>query len=205
MVKTKLVEALILDGEKLLRELDRQNFPVESMFWLELPEQGYWRLIVASAIVADGDTAEGYRRLNTILGGLDLAGLALADIALFDPTSQEFHSLRAVASSSSRLAVDRSWVQFDEAVVYRWNGAFAQGVLKCSGVTEEDLNRFWSAERALSLGKPRLLISLKGQCITLRFHPGHYIQTATDGIKQGFLLALHQPNARPDCQVEWLN
>ena len=33
MVKKKLVEELISDGAILLRELDRQNFLVESMFW----------------------------------------------------------------------------------------------------------------------------------------------------------------------------
>ena len=32
MVKKKLVEELISDGARLLRDLDRQNFPVESMF-----------------------------------------------------------------------------------------------------------------------------------------------------------------------------
>ncbi|MGH9440080.1 MAG: hypothetical protein ACRD22_19950 [Terriglobia bacterium] len=204
MVKTKLVEALILDGEKLLTELGRRNFPVESMFWLELPEQGYWRLIIASEIVAGGDTAEGYRRLNTILRGLDLAGLALADISLFDPISPEFLSLRAVASSASRLAVDRSWVQFDEAVVYRWNDDSVKGVLKCSGVTEENLNRFWNAERELA-NLPRLLISLDSRRLTLRFHPGHDTPKNIKGVRQAFLIALHRPNARPDCQIEWLS
>ncbi len=31
MVKKKLVEQLIRDGAEILRELDRQNFPVEFM------------------------------------------------------------------------------------------------------------------------------------------------------------------------------
>ncbi|MGH9582816.1 MAG: hypothetical protein ACRD4O_07770 [Bryobacteraceae bacterium] len=204
MVKTKLVDALILDGEKILRELDRQNFPVESMFWIELPEQGYWRLIIATDLVADRGTGDAYHRLDEILHGLDLAGIDLADISVVDPHSQEFQSLRATASSSSRLAVDRSWVQFDEAVVYRWNDALVRGILNCGGITESEFNQFWNSERKLG-NQPRRLIDLGGQRLTLRFHPGHYGLTGIESIKQAFQIALHRPEARPDCQIEWLN
>jgi hypothetical protein len=48
MVKTRLVDGLLSDGAKLLHELDRQNFPVESIFWIHLPDLDYWRLLIAS-------------------------------------------------------------------------------------------------------------------------------------------------------------
>ncbi len=38
MVETQLVESKIEDAEALLRELDRENFCVEAMFWMNRPE-----------------------------------------------------------------------------------------------------------------------------------------------------------------------
>ncbi len=77
---------MIQDGETLLRELDRQNFPVDAMFSLNAPEEGYWRLIIGSPFVEEQGTRAGYQRLREIYAELDLQGLALRDISLLDPT-----------------------------------------------------------------------------------------------------------------------
>ncbi len=76
---------MIQDGETLLRELDRQNFPVDAMFSLNAPEKGYWRLIIGSPFVEEQGTRAGYQRLREIYAKLDLQGLALGDISLLDP------------------------------------------------------------------------------------------------------------------------
>jgi hypothetical protein len=119
VVKKKLVEQLIADGAKLLHELDRQDFPAESMFWIHLMDQDYWRLVIASSEVARHGPAGGYRRLNELLLGVHLAGLTLEDITLLDPASPQFQSLHSLARASSRLAAGPEWVELEDAVVYR--------------------------------------------------------------------------------------
>lgn len=203
MVKRKLVEELISDGARLLRELDRKSFPVESMFWIHLPDEDYWRLVIASPFVPQHGGAVGYRRVNELLRELELAGITLEDISLLDPQSSQFQSLYSLASGSSRLAAGPAWFEFEDAMVCRWTGASVSAELKCE-VSVDELQEFWEAERERS-PRPALLISKEGGRVTLRFHPQHGPQASIDGIKKAFVFALHRPNARPGCQVNWLN
>jgi hypothetical protein len=200
MVKKKLVEELISDGAILLRELDRQNFPVESMFWAHLPDEDYWRLVIASPIVSQQGGAAGYRRLNELLREIELAGITLEDISLLDPESPQFKSLRSIASASSRLAAGPEWIELEDAIVYRWT---ASGELDCD-VSSSELNQFWEAERKLSSGLalPALLITSEQRRVTLRFHPQHGPLWGLENVKKAFQIALHR--ARPGCHVNWL-
>lgn len=205
MVKKRLVEELISDGVRLLRELDRQSFPVESMFWAHLPDEDYWRLVIASPFVAEHGGAAGYRRLNDLLRELEFAGITLEDISLLDPEWPQFQSLYSLACGSSRLAAGPAWLEFEDAIVYRWTSASVSAELKCE-VTADELREFWEAERERSpMSHPALLISKEGARVTLRFHPQHGPQERIDGIKTAFVTALHRRDARPGCQVNWLN
>jgi hypothetical protein len=205
MVKRKLVEGLVSDGAKLLSELDRVGFNVESMFWIHLPEEDYWRLVIASPLVAEQGSTAGYRRLDDLLRSLRLAALTLEDISLLDPASSNFRALYSLAGESSRLAPGRSWLEFEDAIVYRWTGASLQADLDCD-VSARELQEFWDAEReGLQLNQPALLISKEGKRITLRVHPQHGPRQDVAGIKQGFQIALHRTDARPSCHVTWLD
>jgi hypothetical protein len=199
MVETKLVDSKIEDAETLLRELDRQKFPVDSMFWINPPET-HWRLIIGSTVVKEQGIRAGYHRLGEIYDKLDLLGLALEDISLLDPNEKPFISLRSLASHSSRVASGKYWVLYDEAVVYRWSNTVAQADINCS-VTSDDLNRFWNDERKLS-NQPVLLIDLNGRRLTLRFHPQHGDLAGIQDIKRPFQIALHR--GRRDCDLKWL-
>ena len=145
MVKKKLVEELITDGARLLCELDRRSFPVESMFWGHLPDQDYWRLFIGSRIVAEQGGTAAYRRLGGLLQEIELAGITLEDISVLDPESREFQSFFSLASESSRLAAGAAWVEFEEAVVYRWTGVAVSGTLTCD-VSLNELNQVWQDE-----------------------------------------------------------
>jgi len=107
MVKRKLVEELISDGARLLSELDGNSFPVESMFWVHLPVEDYWRLVIGSTFVAQHGGAAGYRRLNELLDALKLAAITLEDISLLDPASSQFQSLYSLACGSTTRARSR--------------------------------------------------------------------------------------------------
>ncbi len=205
MVKKKLVEGLVRDGARLLHELDRQSFPVETMFWAHLPDEDYWRLVIASPVVKQQGGAAAYQRLNELLRAIGLVGITLEDISLLDPESPQFRSLYSLARGSSRLAAGPEWLEFEDAVVYRWAGESVTGKLSCN-VAVGELKEFWEAERQLSgnLGKPALLITLENGHVTLRFHPQHGPQqTRVEGLKKDFGRALYR--SRPDCQVSWLN
>jgi hypothetical protein len=205
MVKRKLVEELISDGARLLRELDRKDFPVESMFWVHLSVEDYWRLVIASAFVAQRGSAAGYQILDGLLAELDLAGIALEDISLVDPASPQFQSLYSLAGGSARLAPGPAWLEFEDAVVYRWTGESVRAELDCQ-VSAQELEQFWEAGReGMRLSRPALLISKDDGRVTLRFHPQHGPQLSVAGIKSAFVAALHRPNAYPDCNVRWLD
>lgn len=201
MVKKKLVDQLIDDGPKLLHELDRQNFPVESMFWLHLPDEDYWRLIIASPVVTQLGAAAGYRRLNELLQQVELAGITLEDISLIAPESPQFQSFFAQAKGSSRLAAGPEWMEFEEAIVYRWTGASVSAELTCD-VSPGQLNQFWEAERKLT-NLPALLISSEKGRVTLRTHPQHGPLGGIQNVKRVFAVALHR--SEPGCQINWLN
>jgi hypothetical protein len=202
MVKTKLVEALISDGAILLRELDRRNFPVEAMFWILLPDQDYWRLVIGSPIVREQGGLAAYGRLDDGLREIELAGVTLEDISVFDPESREFQSLFSLASASNRLAAGAAWLEFEEAVVYRWTGAAANGELTCD-VSLSELKQAWQdLRRALNL--PALLITVDNRRVTLRLHPQHGPrgQNEIADVRLNFGSALR--NTRSDCQINWI-
>lgn len=200
MVKTKLVEELIKDGAKLLRELDQHNFPVEWMFWLHMPEEDYWRLVIGSPIVASRGGASAYRDLGALLRNIELSGVSLEDISLLNPESPQFRSFLSQVLSSNWIAAGEAWAESEDAVIYR---AFVIGELSCD-LSSEQLHRLWEAERKLS-NQPTLLIDTNGRKIMLRFHPQHGTLVGIENVKQAFMIALHRPDAFPHCNVKWLN
>ena len=201
MVKTKLVEALIDDGAKLLSGLDETEFPLETMFWVEVPDQEYWRLVIGIPGARYAPTRQYHGRLREILEPLDPAGLTTEDISILDPETQQYEARFAVVRQAHRLARGPSWMIFDSAVVYRWTSAAARGELTCD-VSAAELTQAWEAERRATSGY-RLLISVADRHVTLRFHPEHGPNGSIEDIKRAFRTALHNPNAFPQCDVIW--
>ena len=131
---------------------------------------------------------------------IELAGITLEDISFFDPESQEFQSLFSWATASSRLAAGAAWLEFEEAVVYRWTDAAVNGELTCD-VSVGELNQIWQNE-SRNLNLPTLLIALEQRRVTLRFHPKHGPRREIENVRFNFASALRQ--ARSDCQINWL-
>ena len=200
MVKRKLVEGLLRDGAKLLGELDRKHFPVESMFWAHLSNEDYWRLVIASPVVEQEGAAVAYQRLNELLRGIGLVGITLEDVSVLDPKSQQFRALYFSAIGSGRLAAGPEWLEFEDSVVYRRTGESVTGELTCK-ISAGELKELWEVERSLS-DHPALLIASEQRRVTLRIHP----QNEAGGIeevKKAFQIALHR--SRPDCKINWLS
>lgn len=203
MVKTLLVSQIVEDGVTLLHELDRQKFAVESMFWIDVPEHHYWRLVIASTLVSKEGSGAIYRKLGEILRAVGVSGFDLADVSVFEPEAQQFRDYRSVIETSSRIDIGAEWVVFEDGIVYRWTGASVSAELDCD-IGADRIAEIWEAERK-AINLPRLLFSVEGKRVTVRFHPQHGPQRDISGIKKAFLIALHKENAFPGCNVHWLD
>lgn len=200
MVKTLLVSQIIADGAMLLHELDRQKFAVETMFWIDIPEHHYWQLVIASPRVGTDGSAAIYRRLGEMIRAIGVSGFELADISVLEPTSQQFRDYRSVIETSSRIDIGEEWVVFEDGIVYRWTSASVTAELDCE-VSAERLTEIWESERRLLPNSlPRLLFTVEGRHVTMRFHPQHATLGGIQNIKQAFRNALHRP--LPNCNVQ---
>jgi hypothetical protein len=85
-----------------------------------------------------------------------------------------------------------------------WNNVSLTGELDCK-ISEERMDEVWEAERE-RINRPRLLFSVHGRRVTVRFHPEHGPRLGgLRNIKQAFQSALHRPDAFPNCKVKWLD
>jgi hypothetical protein len=200
MVKTLLVSQIVADGAMLLRELDRQNFSVETMFWIDVPEHRYWRLVIASPRVGTEGSAAIYRKLGDTIRTIGVSGFSLSDVSVLEPKSQQFRDYLSVIETSSRIDVGAEWIVLEDGIVYRWTGASVTAELDCK-VSEEQLMQVWEP----GLSNPRLLFIVDGRRVTMRFHPQHGTLGGTENIKKAFSIALHNERAFPNCQVKWLD
>jgi hypothetical protein len=100
---------------------------------------------------------------------IDIAGFeaAFKEEAVRDPIFRTNWAIVKDWTEEATYQVERAWVQFEDAVVYRWNGSSVRGQMACD-VTLDDLNRFWTAERRRG-NLPAILIDLDGPQLTLHF------------------------------------
>jgi hypothetical protein len=122
MYKKVLVEDLIKDGNLLVESLERNRFPMTAAVWYDFPEAPWMLVIVSTAIDQIGPLA-AYRRVQRALQAVKPAQLALSDISLMSPRSQEFENLRSLIFTPGRehsaaSGQTRSLV-FEDAYVYR--------------------------------------------------------------------------------------
>jgi len=165
-------------------------------------DQDYWRLIIASPSVSREGRASMYGRLGAILRTLPLSGLRLEDTSLFEPDSPQFRDLLSAAEGSRFLAAPSSWSRLEDAVIYRWTDAAVIGELKPE-ISAARLAQLWDAERERT-NSPQLLFTVEKGRVTIRFHPRHGTLVGIEKIKRPFALALHRPDAFPECKLTWL-
>jgi hypothetical protein len=204
MVKKSMVDELIVDGAKLLEELDHENFPVEAMFWIDEPDEARSRLVIASSEVVEQGSTPGYRRIREMLPGLNLAGLEVEDIYLAEPDSRRFKSMLSLAENSPKIIPGRAWIRKADAVVYRWSPAALKGRLE-PPLSREQIEQVWEAAGSSFFGKPTLLVTVAGDAFTLRVHPKHRPGMDWDlpRVRRDFETAIR--NSRPECRITWLS
>jgi hypothetical protein len=126
MYKTMLVKELIQDGERLLQELDRQQFPILAAFWYDSPERLAWNLYIVSEVAHQPGLREGYTSIQEVLAGLNGVSLSLGDIMILSPRSTTFQDLRRTIEGVSQMSatgkrVNLEGVSLQDAYIYRWS------------------------------------------------------------------------------------
>jgi hypothetical protein len=126
MYKTILVKELVEDGDRLLQELDRQEFPITAAFWYDSPERLAWNLYIVSEFSHQPGPLEGYMRIQKALAALPEVYLSLDDIVILGPRSSAFKDIRKsiegvsqMSTSGTRVVLEG--VPLEDAYIYRWS------------------------------------------------------------------------------------
>jgi len=183
--------ALFLDA------LDRDEFPVETLFWAQRPDSSRWRLIISSPLVRDQGSRAVYDRLAGILRESDV-GVDLTTVSVFSPDSAEMSWLLSEVVASGRVAPGDSWLTFGHGAVFRWTADALTAELR-PAISKAELSTIWKAERKL-IDRPQLLFSVHGSVTTMRFHPQHGRLPGLMEIRQAFQIAVHRHR---ECTIVW--
>ena len=104
MYKKVLVSELVDEGQRLLQALKRNRFPIASALWHYIPDSSEWRLVIASSAVEQNGPMAAYGRVQRALGLISALRLALSDIALVSPNSEDYQALLQMVGAPGRFA-----------------------------------------------------------------------------------------------------
>jgi len=124
MYKTILVNQMIEDGAKLLRQLDERGLPVSAAAWYKDPEKQSWKLVLVTSAAASPGPLEAYLQIQFAMNGLPLS-FALDDVTVMSPTSRKFEEFRRIMEGATggqflQPQSPSSGVALYDAYVYRW-------------------------------------------------------------------------------------
>ena len=105
LVKDVLTDGMIKAGADLVRKLDEAEWPVVAAFWLYLPEQNSWKLVLASPVAEVSGPRRAYESIQTALGALPEARghLALSDIEVVEPQHYLVRALRIAINTGPTI------------------------------------------------------------------------------------------------------
>lgn len=97
LVGEQLTPDMIKSGELLVASLDKLNILVKGAFWLLLPDQHVWRLVIACPEVRLGGPKAMYRKIRSALGKLPTGAspIGTKDISVVDEQAPLFLLLRS--------------------------------------------------------------------------------------------------------------
>ena len=102
MVATILVDRLIKEGEKLLRQVDQTNTTFDVAFWMLVPDTDNWRLMMGTPGVDRSGTRTKYALIQSILRREDIS-LSLDEISVIDSNGDLCNTLRQVIQTDTGL------------------------------------------------------------------------------------------------------
>lgn len=126
MDKTVLVERDIEEGKRLLRTLDTANIEVKAALWFYMPENGRWRLLVATPLVDEKGPKEAYAAIRRVLAQSPSPfEISLRQISVVSPNHDLVRLLGTVIHTGSGISDIRftgnviNGVFIEDAYIYR--------------------------------------------------------------------------------------
>jgi hypothetical protein len=127
LVGDQLTEDMITTGEHVVGALDKLNVLVKGAFWLLLPEQRVWRLVIASPEVRTLGPKAVYRKVTSALKRLppSVQPISTRDITVLEDNNQLIQLLKMLVKTGpaiSRIRMSRNVVNgqlIEDALLYR--------------------------------------------------------------------------------------
>lgn len=127
LVGEQLTPDMIKSGEFLIAALDKLNLLVKSAFWLLLPDQHVWRLVIASPEVRLSGPKAVYRKVVSALRRLpsEVSPIGAKDISVVedkDPLVVMLGSIISTGPGVSGIRFSRSVINgqmIEDAYLYR--------------------------------------------------------------------------------------
>ena len=127
LVGDQLTGEMIECGKHLVLALDKLNVFVKGAFWLLLPDQRLWRLVIASPEVRTLGPKAVYRKVATAMKRIpaEVPPLGAKDISVVedhDPLIQPFRTLIKTGPGISGIRMSRNVVNgrwIEDAYLYR--------------------------------------------------------------------------------------
>lgn len=127
LVGEQLTPDMIKSGEFLIAALDKLNLLVKSAFWLLLPDQHVWRLVIASPEVRLSGPKAVYRKVVSALRRLpsEVSPIGAKDISVVedkDPLVVMLGSIISTEPGVSGIRFSRSVINgqmIEDAYLYR--------------------------------------------------------------------------------------
>jgi hypothetical protein len=166
MDKTTLVDRDIENGRRLIEQLDQAQFQVPAALWYFSPDEGLWRLLIASPLVDEKGPREAYQTIQDAITHLGISDLRLDDITVVSPKTPLITELRFYAGTEgppyvggTRLRNSRVGEAYiDDAYVYRAERRYGKsGTVDMWSVVPEKGRKVWKAYRAKMIAKDGLI------------------------------------------------
>jgi hypothetical protein len=155
MDQEALVDRDIEEGHRLVEALDRAHFPVVAALWSYLPEEGDWRLVIASPKVSESGPLAAYADIQNLLSGSHI-GLPLHRISVVEPDDPLITELRVFAGTDPapfigsiplhRAVIGGTYIE--GAHLYRAERVIGQSETReLWGVAPDKAQKVWTARR----------------------------------------------------------
>lgn len=127
MASKPLVDRDRIDGELLLKQLEKDIFPVRSAFWYYDSDRDKWDLILATRLVSEQGPLEAYRKLGESIRRIDTPGFEMESTrvrlvkekdplpSLLRKAVRTGAGISGISTASS--VIDRTFVE--DAYIYR--------------------------------------------------------------------------------------
>jgi hypothetical protein len=127
LVGEQLTDDMITAGEHVVGALDRLNVLVKAAFWLLLPDQHVWRLVIASPEVRTLGPKAVYRKVIAAVKRLpqDVKPISTKDITVLEDSDHLVKLLGALVKTGpaiSKIRISRNVVNghlIEDALLYR--------------------------------------------------------------------------------------